>query len=301
MGSPTVSVVIVDHRRPDLVREALHALTSGVRLPDEVVVVEADSDQSLEGESPPGLGTGSFPVEVLRLADNPGYAAACNRGYTRTRGDWVLFLNADVTVAPGCVGRVLEVARSDPGIGVVTCRLVRVDGRLDHACHRGIPTPLESLAYKLHLHRLFPRSRRFGHYTLSWMDVSGTHDIEACSGAFLLIRRDVLEAVGGWDERYWFYAEDLDLCLRVSRAGWRIRYVGDATATHLKGASSHMHRSERELGPEERAVRRRVQRAVIDSHLLFYREHQEATTASLFRPLIRTMFKLQRMRIGDSA
>ena len=115
-----------------------------------------------------------------------------------------------------------------------------------------------------------------------------------------MIRRTALEAVGGWDERYWFYAEDLDLCLRVAQAGWRIRYVGSATAVHLKGASSHLERDARGLTPDERESRQRVERAIVESHERFYRRHQEQSTARLVRPLIVAMFKLQRWRAGST-
>ncbi len=102
------------------------------------------------------------------------------------------------------------------------------------------------------------------------------------------------EAVGGWDERYWFYAEDLDLCLRVTQAGWRVRYVGTASAVHLKGASSHLRRRDSELDEEQRETRRRVQRAIVESHQRFYHEHLEADTARPLRPLVEAMFALQR-------
>ena len=135
-----------------------------------------------------------------------------------------------------------------------------------------------------------PGSRRLGHYRLSWLDPLTVHDVEACSGAFLLIRRAALAAVGGWDERYWFYAEDLDLCLRVAQAGWRVRYVGTATATHVKGGSSNLRRAPRELTEAQRATRQRVREAAVESHERFYREHLAAGTARPLRPLVRAMF-----------
>jgi GT2 family glycosyltransferase len=251
----------------------------------------------VESTGPVGLDQGAVDgpkLRVLALADNPGYAAACNRGASQTSGDWVLFMNSDVMVEPSCLGEVLGAVADDPGIGIATCRLVLPDGRLDHACHRGIPSPFDSLAYKARLDRLLPRSRRLGHYRMSWLDPAESHDVEACSGAFLLIRREALSAVNGWDERYWFYAEDLDLCLRVAQAGWRVRYVGSAAAVHLKGASSNLHRNERDLTRAQVETRRRVRRAIVDSHELFYQEHFEARTSRLVRPLVTTMFAVQR-------
>jgi GT2 family glycosyltransferase len=292
MVLPRLSVVIVNHHRPDLLADALVALYASERRPDEIVVVEADA-----AEPPPMPAddrTPAVPVHLLLLPDNPGYAAACNRGATQVSGDWILFMNADVNVSLDCLGAVLVEASADAGIGIATCRLVRPDGRLDHACHRGIPSVIDSLLYKARLDRVVPRSKRLGHYRLSWLDPSTVHDVEACSGAFLLIRRAALEAIGGWDERYWFYAEDLDLCLRVTQAGWRVRYVGTASAVHVKGSSSNLRRSPGSLTDEQRATRRRVRTAIIDSHERFYREHLEAGTARPLRPLVGLMFRLDR-------
>ena len=233
MVLPRLSVVIVNHHRPDLLADALRALYASERRPDEIVVVETDATDA--PSLPADDRAPTVPVRLLLLPDNPGYAAACNRGAAQASGDWVLFMNADVNVSPDCLGAVLAEATADPRIGIATCRLVRPDGSLDHACHRGIPSVVDSLVYKARLDRVAPRSKRLGHYRLSWLDPATVHDVEACSGAFLLIRREALDVVGGWDERYWFYAEDLDLCLRVTQAGWRVRYVGTASGRPRQG------------------------------------------------------------------
>jgi hypothetical protein len=296
-GSERLSVVLVDYHRPDLVADALRALAGGTLRPSEVVVVDVQPMAAAPLPEDVRSGPLGSVTQVLATADNPGYAAACNRGAAVTTGEWVLFMNSDVMVDPACLAGVLAEAAAGSMIGAATCRLVLPDGRIDHACHRGIPTPFDSLAYKLRLARLFPRSRRLGHYTLSWLDPSTVHDVEAGSGAFLLVRRAALDAVGGWDERYWFYAEDLDLCLRLTRSGWRVRFVGTATATHLKSATSHLRRGRADLSPEERSTRRRVEGAIVDSHERFYREHLEADTAILLRPLVRLMFATDRLRL----
>ena len=114
----------------------------------------------------------------------------------------------------------------------------------------------------LRFDRLWPRSRRLGRYRLSWLDYDTDHDVEACSGAFMLMPRDILAEAGGWDERYWFYGEDLDLCVRVVRLGLRVHYLGTTTATHVKGASSHLRERDDLLGPNERRLKRQVQVAI---------------------------------------
>jgi cellulose synthase/poly-beta-1,6-N-acetylglucosamine synthase-like glycosyltransferase len=121
------------------------------------------------------------------------------------------------------------------------------------------------------------------------------HDVEACTGAFLLIRRAAFVAVDGWDEAYRFYGDDLDLCARVRAAGYRVRYVGTERAVHVKGASSHLHESgEIVLSPSQRRTRSASARAVVDSHERYYELHMQARTVRPLRPLIRTMFALQR-------
>lgn len=290
---PRWSAVIVNFRRYDLLSTCIDALMASSSPPDEVIVVDNESDADRLAEF-----TAHYPaVKVIANETNAGFAVACNQGWGASSKPLVLFVNPDVTVERECVRECMAVIRSSADIGAVTCRLVLPNGRLDHACHRGIPTPSASLAYMLRLNRLFPHSRLLGRYTMSWLDPLTVHDVEACCGAFMLVRRSVLEELGGWDERYWFYGEDLDLCLRVSRLGKRIRYLGTSTAVHLKGASSHLRRRTRDLSPSERTTKRKVQAAIIDSHGRFFHQHFESSTPWLIGALIRASFEAQRMRL----
>ena len=125
MVLPRLSVVIVNHHRPDLLADALRALYASERRPTKkIIVVETDAT-----EAPPlpadEVGEPGISVRLLVLPDNPGYAAACNRGAAQASGDWLLFMNADVNVSPKCLAAVLTEASADPGIGIATCRLVR--------------------------------------------------------------------------------------------------------------------------------------------------------------------------------
>ncbi len=288
-----LSVIVVNFRSSVLVNSCLRALLAGERVPDEIVVIDNEAD---DGGLEPDLAANPLVRLELRPG-NPGYAASCNAGATLARGDVLLFLNADVTVAPDTLERCLHELAGDDSVGIVTPRLVRPDGTLDHACHRGLPTAGASLAYKARLHRLFPHSRSLGRYTMSWLDQRTDHDVEACSGAFLLISRADLEDVGAWDDRYRFYAEDLDLCLRISGRGKRVRYLGTVSATHLKGAFSHYGIADRELDREQREVKRWAQREVIAAHRLFFEEHVRGDASALTRWAIELMFTLQSWRL----
>ncbi|MEX2548342.1 MAG: glycosyltransferase family 2 protein [Chloroflexota bacterium] len=288
------SAVVVNFRRYDLLSTCIAALNASSIPPDEVIVVDNESEAAKLTEF-----AARYPsVEVIANETNAGFATACNQGWRASSRPFVLFVNPDVTVERECLRECLAAISEARDIGVVTCRLVLPDGRLDHACHRGIPTPLASLAYMLRLHKVFPHSRRLGRYTMSWLDPLSVHDVEACSGAFMLVRREVLAEAGGWDEGYWFYAEDLDLCLRIGRLGKRVRYLGTTTAIHLKGASSHLRERTRELSPGERITKRKVQAAIIDSHRRFFRQHFEKSTPWPVRTMIRAVFATQRIRLS---
>ena len=288
-----LSVIVINFRSSPLVNDCLRALLSGSSTPDQIVVVDNEAiDGGLESEL---LGDPRIRLELR--ADNPGYAASCNTGSRIADGDVLLFLNADVNVDPATLQRCLTALTADAAVGIVTPRLVRLDGSLDHACHRGLPTAGASLAYKLGLERIFPFSHRLARYTMAWLDPTTDHDVEACSGAFLLIARNDLEAAGGWDERYRFYAEDLDLCLRVRDSGLRVRYLGTVKATHLKGAFSHYGTPDEELDPAQHQIKRRVQREVIASHRLFFEEHISERSMAPTRFAVELMFSMQARRL----
>ncbi|MFN8619340.1 MAG: glycosyltransferase [Chloroflexota bacterium] len=291
-GGPTVGVVVINYKRYDLLAACLASLAASTRAPDRVVVIDNATDRAQLAET-----LAPFP-EALPLPDdgNPGYAASCNSGWRAAGTDLVLFLNADVTLRPDCLERVVAALLADHRIGIVTARLLRPDGTTDHACHRGIPTPSAGLWYSLRLHRLRPRSHRFAAYTMSWLDPATDHDVEACSGAFLLMRTETLERLRGWDEGYWFYAEDLDLCLRATQLGLRVRYVADAVAIHVKGASSHLREDDAALDPEERETRARVRAAIVASHRRFFRLHLAEHTARPVRWLVEAQFAWQAWR-----
>ncbi len=132
----------------------------------------------------------------------------------------------------------LAFMEAHPQAGAAGVRLVRDDGSLDKACRRSFPTP-EVAFYRLFgLSRLFPRSRRFGRYNLTYLSPDVTTEVDSVVGAFMLMRGEALAEVGLLDERYFMYAEDLDLCYRLKQRGWQVWYNADVTVLHYKGRSS---------------------------------------------------------------
>jgi N-acetylglucosaminyl-diphospho-decaprenol L-rhamnosyltransferase len=207
--------------------------------------------------------TAVFPNATVSINDdNRGFAAATNQGLRDARGRYVLLLNPDTRVEPDTVPAMVAYMDARPDVGCATARLVLPDGSLDLACRRAFPTPARSFYRITLLSRLFPRSRRFGQYNLTYLDEHQEAEIDSPCGAFMMVRSEVINQVGLLDERYFMYGEDIDWAFRMKQAGWRVMYTPAAIAHHVKRASSSRARS-------------RTIRAFHEAMRIFYRQHYE--------------------------
>jgi GT2 family glycosyltransferase len=233
-AAPELSVVIVSYACRDLLAECLASLEpqrADVHM--EVVVVDnASGDGTVETVRQ------RFPWVVMDAAgENLGFARANNRAIRATTGRAVLILNPDTVVPPGGLRRCLDELWRTPDVGVLSPRLVDPQGRLDRRCKRGFPTLWSSICYftGLDAHLRGPRSTA---YTAGTLSEHRAGDVQAVSGAFMLMPRRVLEEVGLFDEDFFMYAEDLDLCLRVTEHGYRVRYWPGVDVVHVGGGSN---------------------------------------------------------------
>lgn len=261
MTVPLIDVAMVTFGRSDLVARSLTTLSSADfsgRL--SITVVDNGSP-----DGTPEMIESKFPqVRLLRRPDNPGFAVSTNLGLQDSAAPYVLVLNPDTEVTWATVHHLIEQLEAEPDIGVIGCRLVLVDGTFDHASKRFIPSPAQALVY--FFSRLFGGKR--GNYIAEAIPEDGRGDVDAVNGAFMLIRREALQEVGGLDETFWMYGEDLDWCVRFKQAGWRVSYDGTVTALHIKGGSSNNRRSWKLNYEFHRSM------------WLFYRKHVAATTVA---------------------
>ena len=241
-----LGIVIVNYNVRDLLRECLASVydsRGGVTF--EVCVVDNGSQ---DGSA--GMVEAEFPQVRLIRAENRGYAAGNNLGlrafgFGEAEGKaaaslprYALLLNADTVLPPSALADMLDFMEAYPQAGVAGPRLVRADGSLDKACRRSFPTP-EVAVYRLSgLSHLFPQSKRFGRYNLTYLSPHTTTEVDSVVGAFMLIRGEALTQVGLLDEQFFMYAEDLDLCYRIKQRGWQVWYNAAVTVLHYKGESS---------------------------------------------------------------
>lgn len=170
-------------------------------------------------------------VRIIPNNDNLGFAKANNQALALASGDYLMFLNSDVIVLDGAIGKLVNYLDTHPDVMMVGPRLLNCDGTFQHACRRNLPNPLNSFMHLFGLGKLSAYKRMNDS-----PDITG--ETEALSGAAMMFRRRVWVDIGGLDEMFFMYGEDLDFCKRILDKGWKIVYVGEAKITHLGGSST---------------------------------------------------------------
>jgi GT2 family glycosyltransferase len=243
---PILSVIIVTYQSAPEIEECIRSIP---RTLDEgrVEVIMVDNHSS---DKAVWFVTRQFAhVKLIGLKQNVGFARANNIGYEASTGDYVLFLNPDTIsnrdAFEACLKRLVE----DSSIGIISPRLVLPDGSMDLACRRSIPTVWDGFSRAVGLAGIFPTSRMLAGYNLTYLPDWGTYEVGAVNGAFLMCPRRALIRFGIFDEQFFMYGDDLDLCYRCRQAGFKVVYDGRYQITHLKGMSSsrELHRMTREV------------------------------------------------------
>ncbi len=253
IGRPELEIVIVSYRAAGLLRACLASVLEHSPAGTSVHVVDNDS-----GDGTPEMVRRDFPsVRLEACTQNYGFAAANNRMLRNVEAPYVLVLNPDTRLTCS-VQPLLDLMSARPEIGICGARLERQDGTLDHASKRAFPTPLSALGHFSGLGRHHRFKGALAGYRAPGVE---TGPVDAVNGAFMLIRRTALDAVGCFDERYWMYMEDLDLCYRFAAAGWTSWYEPAVKVIHLKAGTTGGRR-----GP-------RLQGAFHYGMYRFYRDH----------------------------
>ncbi len=185
---------------------------------------------------------------------------------------YILLLNNDTVLPENALAEMLRFMDERPDFGIAGPRVRRPDGTLDLACRRSFPTPWVSFCRMTRLSRLFPKSKRFNAYNLSYLPEDAVHPVDSVVGAYMQVRTEAIRQVGLLDEAYFMYGEDLDWAKRIKSAGWEVWYNGKVEITHVKEASSRKSRKAR--------------RAFYEAMWIFYRKHYRANSSWVLDKLI---------------
>lgn len=232
-----VSVVIVNFNGGLLLSEAVRSVLASSVAVDILVADNGSTDGSLELLRR-SVGSDAR-LRIIENRRNLGFARACNLLLAQARGDYLLVLNPDALIQPDTLKHMVKVLQAHPEAGMAGCLIRNPDGSEQVGCRRAVPTPWRSLMRVLHLRRFFPHQPRFHDFVLTREPLPSIPvPVEAISGAFMLVRREVIERVGALDDGYFLHCEDLDWCMRARQAGWQILFVPDVEIVHYKGVCS---------------------------------------------------------------
>jgi GT2 family glycosyltransferase len=229
-----LSIIIVNWNAKDLLLRCLEAVNRNLgTIQSEVIVVDNGStDGSVEAACE------RFPhTRFLENQTNIGFSRANNQAIEASGGRYYLLLNTDTFLHTGALETMLRFMDANPDTGAAGCRLYYEDGSLQRSC-TSFPTLATELWQALWLDRLFPKSRVFGKYWMTYWDFNDSREVESIIGACMLLRREAIAEVGLLDESYFMYSEETDLCYRLKEKGWKVRFIPQASATHIWGGTS---------------------------------------------------------------
>ncbi len=276
-----VSFLIVSWNVRDLLRRALNSILADTRgIEAEIILVD---NASRDGT--PEMVRAEFPaVQLIANAVNRGFTGGNNQALAVARGRYLFLLNPDTEIMPGATAALLEYARANPRVGIVGPQLLNPDGSVQSS-RRRFPTLATAFMESTRLQQWFPRSPWLTRYYILDRPDDVIQEVDWVVGAAMLVRRQVYEQLGGLDESFFMYSEELDWCYRAKRAGWSVVYFPCARVMHYEGKSSEQVAAARDIHFHSSKVR-------------FFQKYHGAWQAALLRVFLLGMFAFQTVEEG---
>ncbi len=270
MSRLELSVIIVNYNVKHFLEQCLYSVRQALKKTSgEIIVIDnCSTDKSLAYLQP------AFPdVRFIANKENLGFARACNQGLKLSSGRFVLFLNPDTILPEDCFEACIRFFREHPDAGALGSKMLDGSGQFLKESKRAFPSPLTSLYKLFGLSKLFPRSAHFSRYHLGHLDENNNNEVDVLAGAFMMIKKEVLDQVGGFDERFFMYGEDVDLSYRIQKKGYKNYYFAGSPIIHFKGEST-------------KKGSMNYVRMFYTAMSLFVRKHYGGRQAGLFNSLI---------------
>ena len=234
-----LSVIIVNYNVKHYILQCLLSLRKAAEgLEWEVFVVDNNSTDGSVQYLKDNFPKEAFPqLHIIANSDNPGFGKANNQAFRMAKGDYVLYCNPDTFVSEDTLHRCLDFMNGHPDAGCMGVKMLNANGTFAPESRRGVPTPWASFCKITRLSKLFPKSKTFGYYYLQYLPINEPAQVEIISGAFMMVKREVVTKVGIFDEDYFMYCEDTDLSYRMIKAGLHNYYL-PTQILHYKGEST---------------------------------------------------------------
>jgi GT2 family glycosyltransferase len=289
-----LSIIILNYNSGEYLQQCLKSISDselGNYQIETIIVDNCSSDKSVSLSQEIKIPN----TKYLILNTNNGFAAGNNQGLkvSNPQSKYVLFLNPDTIVEKNTFKVMLDFFETTTDADAATCyiKLVKT-GQMQPECHRGFPTPWRSFCYFTGLYKLSPKSSLLNGYFQGNLDLTKIHPIEACVGAFLMIKRTVGEKINWWNEKYFFYGEDLDFCYQLHQKGFKLYFNPNCQISHFQGISSGLKNQTQEITQANRETKIRVAQASINAMKIFYQENLFKEYSPLTRQIVLFGIKL---------
>lgn len=279
-----ISIIVVNWNVCDLLRNCLTSIKAqtgdGGRLSAQVIVVDnASSDRSIE------MLHAEFPnVRVIENRENVGFSRANNQALALAQGRYLFLLNPDTELRPNALQTLFDYAEANPRVGIIGPQLFYGDGTLQSS-RRRFPTLATAFLESTKLQQWFPRNGVLTRYYMRDTSDDATQPVDWINGSAMFVRREVYNQIGGFDEAFFMYSEELDWCYRAKQAGWQIVYLPMAQITHYEGKSSEQAVARRDINFNSSKIR-------------FFRKYRGALVAETLRTFLLLTFVYQMAEEG---
>jgi GT2 family glycosyltransferase len=293
-----LSIIILNYNSRDYLKKCLESIAKSKTNLDTIETIVVDNfstDESTQLAQKVKLKNTKF----LLLKTNKGFAAGNNRGVkiTNPNSKYVLFLNPDTTVEINTLQTMVDFFDQNKQVDAATCYIkLAATQQMQPECHRGFPTPWNSFCYFTRLYSLFPESTLFNGYFQRNLDTTKIHQIEACVGAFLMVKKSVGQKINWWNEKYFFYGEDLDFCYQLKQHGFKLFFNPNCKITHFQGISSGLKKTTNKLTKASRKTKITVAKASTNAMRIFYKENLFKKYLPLTRLLVLFGIKLLELK-----
>ena len=282
-----LEIIIVNYNSQFWLKKTLSTLKEFYLDKTKQTVVVTVVDNASDDDSLKMLSREFRWVQITKLKENFGFAVANNAALRTTTAKYVMLLNSDVEFTQKSnLDTLLTFLDEKPKVGIITPRVEFTSGEIDPACHRGEPTIWASFTYLSGLENIFPTTKLFAQYHQAYKNLRSIHTIDACSGAAMIVRAELLETVGLLDERFFMYAEDLDWCKRFREAGYLVVYNPEVTVIHHKYKSGIKNTSQ--------SIARKTRKHFYDTMLQYYDKHYLDAYPKFVRDIIKYILVIKK-------
>lgn len=230
-----ISVCIVSWNTKGLLRKCIQSIydkTSGLNY--EIIVVDNNSR-----DGSPDMVAQEYPeCKIIRAGQNLGFARANNLAVRQAASQYILYLNPDTELKTNAIYGMFKYLEKNCQYGAVGCKLLNTDGTIQYTCARLFPSPFNQFCELAGLNRLFPNTPMFSAIEMHYWDHNGSMGVDCISGACMMMKKKLVDSLGGFDENIFMYAEDVDLCYRIKKKGWKIYYLAEEEIVHHVAAST---------------------------------------------------------------